>query len=192
MTNSKKKKSKALRYTLLGLLFTVGTAVIILAILLVVNLFFSPKMNAKEFSKNLSDFRILYEDSRDGRDMPRALEVTGSTVKISEDKKSYTYNLTVKNTASTEQSLALQVYCNENYVEAYGDRIPNPIISIPSDLPELLAGGAEKSFTFTGVIFGSGDDAVEQLKKNFEFVYFEVLYSTHMGRVMIPVSIIES
>lgn len=171
-------------------LLIIGTAVIILASMLVYGIFFSGSKSTAGLSNSLADFAVSYGDNQSGRDLPRGVKVVSSTCEISEDEKSFTYTITVKNTKRTRQGLALQVFLNEKFISTYGQGVKNPIVFLPQDEGITLDSNEEKTLTYRGVVFGSGAEDLEKFRQNIEFVYLELVFTDDTGRIMLPVEFV--
>lgn len=180
-------KKKLLKYTGLTLMFVVGTSIIVLACMVLSTLFFSGKVQGRGLSKNLSDFSALYDDNQSIRDLPEGINIVDSFCEISEDKKSFSYSLILENTAKSKKSYSLQVYCPQEYVIEYGDRVVNPIILEPESLGSTIERGEKKTFTYKGIVFGEGQQAIDTLKEKMQYVCFEIIYGADLGRIMVPV-----
>jgi len=184
---TKANKVKLIKRILLGLFFAVGTAIIILAAMVVKNVFFAEKIDTRVLTDNFEDYMTVYEEYPSMRDLPEGLEVVSSRCEIKD--KVFTYTLKIRNTSPAMREYALQLYYSEELMELK-PKARNPFIREYSDEGLLILSDETKEFTITGTI-GSDTD-MDEFKAAMSYVYLEVICSDTPGRVMLPVKIVES
>lgn len=183
---TKANKTKAVRRVLMGLLFAVGSIVIILASMVLMNIFLADDIDTRELTDSLEDFKSVYDEYPSMRDLPEGLEVLSSTCRIRGNI--FSYDLKIKNTGIAMTEYSLQVFYNEDFMELK-PKANNPFLREYSDEGLLILSGETKELTITGTL--SQDIDPEEFKAAMEYVYLEVIYGGIPGRVMLPVNIQE-
>ena len=179
--NQQHSKGKIAKRIALGFFFTIGTIIILLAILVVVNVFFSSTISNRELTGNSAEFLSLYQQNDMERDLPGDLFVSQSTCLVEED--TYTLTVTVQNTGSQDHNLELQIYYPQEFEQVHRG-IVNPFVRITEDDGIVLKAGEEKTFT----IKGSYSETPEELRENLSYLYFEAIFDLEQGRILLPVT----
>lgn len=175
------KKSKIGKRIALGIFFTLGTLIILLAIFSLTSIFFSGTISNRALTNSADEFIALYNQNDMERDLPDDLAVTEASCLIEED--TYTLNVTVLNTGSRTQNLQLQIYYPEEFEKDHRG-IVNPFVRISEEDGLILKSGEEKSFTMKGTY----SETPEELQENLSCLYFEAIFGISQGRILLPVT----
>ena len=177
-------KGKIIKIFLLGVFFAVGTVIIVLAAMVVKNVFFAEKIDTRALTESYEDFITVYDEYPSMRDLPEGIEVVSSTCTVKDNI--FTYSLKIRNTSSAMREYALQLYYSEELMELK-PKARNPFIREYSDDGLLILADEIKEFTVTGTIGNETD--MDEFKEAMQYVYLEVICSDMPGRIMLPVNI---
>ena len=171
----------------MGLFFAVGTVIILLAVIAVMNLILADDIDTRELTGSFDDFKSVYDEYPSMRDLPEGLEVVSSTCRI--DGNIFKYDLKIKNTGVAMTEYSLQFFYSEALMELKPNA-RNPFLREYSEDGLLILADEVKELTITGTV--SSDIDPQEFKGAMEYVYLEVIYGGIPGRIMLPVKILES
>ncbi len=174
-------------HIVLGTIIVVGTTIITLACIILYNLLLTSSVDASKLTNNFEDFIEVYNYNDNMKDMPAGLVTEETNCVISEDGSTFTFTATVKNISEAAFSLSMNVFVGEEFINAYGEDVTNPIMTVNELDNIMLEAGQSYTLTYTGLIFGSGEESVEEFKKNFSYVYLETSFNNNIGRIRLPV-----
>ena len=169
----------------LGVFFTLGSIIIILAGFVVFALFSGNDINNLKPVNNVKDFIYLYEQNEFERDLPENLIITEKSLTIDEANHTYKITLAVKSRSQYEKPLYLQLFYSPEY-ESFKKGVKNPLLKIGENDAMLLKDDIER-FSVTGT-FEKGTDT-DTLIKYLNSVYMEVILGNDVGRVLLPLDI---
>lgn len=181
---TKISKGRLIKRILLGIFFAVGSAIIALAAIVVMNIFLADDINTKELTGSFEDFKAVYDEYPSMRDLPDGLEVTSSVCHV--NGNIFSYELKIKNSSDTMSEYALQLYYSEELMELK-PRAMNPFIREYSDDGLMILAGETKEFTITGTL--GSDASPEEFAEAMDHIYLEVIYADEAGRIMLPVNV---
>ena len=170
----------------MALLFGVGTVVIVLAAMAVMNFLLADDIDTRQLTDNFKDFKAVYDEYPSMRDLPEGLEVVSSTCRI--DGNIFKYDLKIKNTGIAMTEYSLQLFYSEAMMELK-PKARNPFLREYSDEGLLILADEVKELTITGTV--SSDIDPQAFGSAMEYVYLEVIYGGMPGRIMLPVKVLE-
>ena len=183
---TKANKNMILKRVLMGLFFAAGTAVIVLAAMVLMNIFLADDINTRELTESFSDFKSVYDEYPSMRDLPEELEIVSSTCRI--EGNIFKYDLKIKNTGIAMTDYSLQLFYSEAMMELK-PKAMNPFLREYSDEGLFILADEVKELTITGTV--SSDIDLKELESAMEYVYLEVIYGGIPGRIMLPVKVLE-
>ena len=183
---------KIKKKTGLYIYYAIGTIIIVLAIVAFKSVVGIKNVNGAEFTSNFADFQQAYNHNPNINDFPNGLQLMDSSCSFSDDNKTYTIEITVKNTIGFEDFFEYQLFFGPEYIEKYASKTQNPFMSNIEDNAIFMNTDSEYTIKFSSLVIASNEKEVEQFKESLQNnIYMELTTGQEIRRVLMPIRFIE-